>query len=71
MKTSPGDLLPPAVNDTCELSDNTDFCQNAGEYIIILWLHQKKNASEYDITKWLQRTSLLATKICSHITLPV
>lgn len=31
MKTSPGDLLPPAVDDTCESSAETDFCQNAGE----------------------------------------
>lgn len=36
MRTSPGDLLPPAVNDTCESSAETDFCQNAGEYIIII-----------------------------------
>lgn len=36
MKTSPGDLLPPAVDDTCESSAETDFCQNAGEYIIII-----------------------------------
>lgn len=31
MRTSPGDLLPPAVNDTCESSAETDFCQNAGD----------------------------------------
>lgn len=36
MKTSPGDLLPPAVDDTCESSAETDFCQNAGEYLIII-----------------------------------
>lgn len=36
MRTSPGDLLPPAVGDTCESSAETDFCQNAGEYIIII-----------------------------------
>lgn len=41
MRTSAGNLLPPAVNGTCEVPDNTDFCQNAGTYIII-WLHQKK-----------------------------
>lgn len=41
MRTSAGNLLPPAVNGTCEVPDNTDFCQNAGKYIII-WLQQKK-----------------------------
>lgn len=42
MRTSAGNLLPPAVNGTCELPANTtDFCQNAGKYNII-WLQQKK-----------------------------
>eukprot|EP00105_Crassostrea_gigas_P010961 XP_011426438.1 PREDICTED: eosinophil peroxidase isoform X2 [Crassostrea gigas] len=32
MRTSAGNLLPPAVNGTCELPANTtDFCQNAGD----------------------------------------
>lgn len=47
MRTSAGNLLPPAVNGTCELPANTtDFCQNAGKFNII-WLQQKKNAGNY------------------------
>lgn len=78
MRTSAGNLLPPAVNGTCELPANTtDFCQNAGKYNII-WLQQKKmqviisfylaakkgkNHGEYFIIYiWLQKIYLFQLK---------